>query len=251
MVPDQNLAASLLSGLATGLGGLLAVAAGRSGAGIIPAFMGLSSGIGFTVIFFDLLPGAVRAGSWAATAAGLAAGLAFGKAAGAVFPHLHPFWSHRACRPAPGRAGGNLMRTGYLFALGVAMHNLPEGLAVGAGLEAGPELGMLLAAAIGLHNIPEGMALCGIIILAGVSRLKALAVATGAGMMLPLGTVLAGVWMAAVPGMFSFILALGAGAMLYVIANELVPESFRMHPSLARTGMAAGAAVSLALSLLI
>ncbi|MCL6610627.1 MAG: ZIP family metal transporter [Peptococcaceae bacterium] len=248
-MPDYNLAVSILSGLATGLGGLLALAAGRAGAGVMPALLGMSAGIGFTVIFFDLMPGAVRAGSWTAAAGGLAAGIVLGKAADLVFPHLHASGSRGAYRPAPAGAGGNLLKTGYLFALGVAMHNLPEGLAVGAGLEAGKELGLLLAAAIGLHNVPEGMALCGVIILGGTGRAAALAVSAGAGLMLPLGTVLAGVWIAAIPGMFSFILALGAGAMLYVIVNELVPESRRMHPAQAGRGMAAGALISLAISL--
>lgn len=249
MAADQNLAVSIVSGLATGLGGLMAALAGRVGAGIMPALLGLSAGIGFTVVFFDLLPEAVRAGSWLAAGAGVLAGVAFGRSAEAVFPHLKISGPCGACGLVPPGGGGNLIRTGCLFAIGVAMHNLPEGLAVGAGLEARRELGLLLATAIGMHNIPEGMALGGIFIMGGVRPLVALAVAAGAGMMLPLGTVLAGMWIEALPGMFSFILATGAGALLYIILSELVPESYRMHPALARAGITAGAALSLALSL--
>ena len=244
---DENLLVSLASGLATGLGGVLALAAGRAGAAVIPALLGISAGIGFTVVFFDMLPEAVRSGPWTAWAGGLAAGLAFGRLAQLAFPHLKIARPRRLRgRPA---GSGDLFRTGCLFALGVAMHNLPEGLAVGAGLEAGPGLGMLLATAIGLHNIPEGMALTGVLALAGAGPGLALFAALGAGLMLPLGTVLAGVWVAAFPGVFSFILSLGAGVLLYITASELVPESYRMNPALARTGMAAGGALSLALSL--
>lgn len=246
MLAEKDLAVSVVSGLATGLGGLLAAVAGRAGPGIMPALLGLSAGIGFTVVFFDLLPEAVRAGSWLAAGAGMMCGIAFGRVAAMVFPHLKISGS---CGIVSARVGGNLLRTGCLFALGVAMHNLPEGMAVGAGLEARRELGLLLAAAIGMHNIPEGMALGGVFIMGGVRPLSALAVATGAGLMLPLGTVLAGIWMDALPGMFSFILGTGAGALLYIITAELIPESCRMHPALARVGMTAGAALSLGLSL--
>ncbi|MFZ5632735.1 MAG: ZIP family metal transporter [Bacillota bacterium] len=248
MLSGQDLAVSLVSGLATGLGGLAASLAGRAGVRTVPALLGLAAGIGFTVVFFDLLPEAVHAGSWPAAAGGLMAGIAFGRAAELAFPHLKISGSRTACGLVSAR-GGNILRTGYLFALGVAMHNLPEGLAIGAGLEAGRELGILLAAAIGLHNVPEGMALCGVIIMGGMRPPAAVAVTTGAGLALPLGTVLAGVWIGATPGMFSFILALGAGALLYIILNEIIPQSCRMHPSLAKAGMAAGTILSLALSL--
>lgn len=248
MINEQNLAVSLLSGLATGAGGLLASLSGRMGTRAMPALLGLSAGIGFTVVFFDLLPQAVKSGSWALTALGLLAGLAFGKMARKVFPHLSLAGTPRPGGYIAGMGRGGLQRTAYMFALGVAMHNLPEGLAIGAGLESGRDLGMLLAAAIGFHNIPEGMALCGIFYMAGHGKSYAVAVPVTAGLMLPLGTLIAGIWTAALPGMLSFILATGAGTLLYIITSELIPESCRMHPALARTGIAAGALFSLAMS---
>ncbi|MFZ5652449.1 MAG: ZIP family metal transporter [Bacillota bacterium] len=248
MISEQNLAVSLISGLATGLGGLLASLAGRMGVRAMPALLGLSAGIGFTVVFFDLLPQAVKSGSWALTAGGLLTGLAFGKMARRVFPHLNLTSPHRPGGFIEGGGRGGLQRTAYMFAMGVAMHNLPEGLAIGAGLEAERDLGMLLAAAIGFHNIPEGMALCGIFYMAGHGKAYAVAVPVTAGLMLPLGTLAAGIWTAALPGMLSFILATGAGTLLYIIASEIIPESCRMHPVLARAGMAAGVLYSLAMS---
>ncbi|MHB8917007.1 MAG: ZIP family metal transporter [Desulfocucumaceae bacterium] len=249
-MPDNGLAVSVLSGMATGLGGLLAAFAGRAWIKAMPALLGLSAGIGFTVVFFDLLPGALKTGPWLYAGAGMASGIAFGRAAGIVFPHLHASGT-RGRSLFKTTYGTGLLRTGCLFALGVAMHNFPEGLAVGAGMEAGPHLGVLLAAAIGLHNIPEGMALGGLFIMGGVRPLVALAIASGAGLVLPLGTLVAGVWITAVPGMLSFLMALGAGVMLYIILSEVIPGSFRMHPAMARAGIAAGAAVSLAASVLL
>ena len=245
----ELLLVSFFSGLATGAGALLAVVVGRAGPIVMPSLLGFSAGIGFIVIFFDLMPEAVRSGSWMVAAGGFGLGYLFGKLADFLFPHLPVSRMRRSGHTAPGSAKINLLKTGALFALGVAMHNLPEGMALGAGLEAGKGLGMLLAMAIGLHNIPEGMALCGVLILAGLGRLTAMTVVTGVGLMLPLGTVLSGAWLTAAPEMLSFILALGAGTMLYIIVSELIPQSCRMQPTLAKTGIAAGAILSLVLSI--
>lgn len=248
MISGQDLAVSLFSGMATALGGLVAVLAGKAVLRTVPALLGLAAGIGFTVVFFDLLPEAVGAGSGLAALLGLFAGIVFGRSADLIFPHLNI--------RATGRTGslvgfrpGNPVRTGYLFALGVFMHNLPEGMAIGAGLETGSRLGIILAAATALHNGPEGMALCGIMVLGGIAPFTAVAAAAGAGLAMPLGTVLAGLWIDVTPGMFSFVLALGAGSLLYIILSEIIPQSCRMHPLMTGTGMAAGIILSMALSL--
>jgi len=248
LLTDEKLIISLLSGLATGMGGVLATLAGMAGIRVIPALLGLSSGIGFTVVFFDLLPQSLKTGSWQAALVGMLAGMAFGKFARLVFPHLSVSGNRGRGVFISGGKGGSILRTGYLFALGVAMHNLPEGLSIGAGLEADKDIGLLLAAAIGFHNIPEGMALCGVLAMGGLRPILALAIPVGVGLTLPLGTMLAGLWMAAIPGMLSFILAIGAGTLLYIIMMELIPESLRMHPPLARAGIAAGVLSSLVLS---
>ncbi len=225
---DQDLVVAFASGLSTGLGGLLAAISGRAGAAAVPALLGLSSGIGFTLVFFNLLPGAVSGGSWLQAGAGFLSGMGLGRAGKILFPR-------------PGKC--------WLFALGVAMHNLPGGMAVGAGLEAGGGAGGLLAAAAGLHNVPEGMALGGVLALNGLRPWASLAATTGAGLMMPLGTLLAGLWMAALPGIMPFILAAGAGMLLHTILAELIPESCRRHPVSAGAGMVAGAALSLLISL--
>lgn len=249
METAQNFAIPLLSGLATMLGGLSAAVSGRLGAGAVPVLLGLSSGIGFVVVFFDILPEAVKIGSWIMTAAGFTGGIVFGSITEKVFPQVldgglssRPGWER-------GRRRIDLLRTGYLFAIGVAAHNLPEGMAVGAGLEARAELGILLATAIGLHNIPEGMALSGVFMAGGKKPFFSVALAAGAGLILPAGALLTQTWFSAGPQMIAFLLAMGAGALLYIIINELLPSSLSMHPRRARFGIAAGVAVSLAFSI--
>jgi ZIP family zinc transporter len=241
----QSFIIPMLSGLATALGGLAAVLAGRAGSGTVPVLLGLSSGIGFTLIFLEILPAAVQTGGWAVTAAGFAGGVLLGRATRMILPCLpggspgdwSGWWSHGSKFA--------LLRSGYLLAIGVAAHNLPEGMAVGAGLEARAELGMLLAAAIGLHNIPEGMALAGVLMAGGRKWYFAVAVSAGAGLMLPAGALITGRWIEAGPAVIAFLLALGAGALLYIILKDLMPGAMALHPLRARLGLAAGSAASI------
>ncbi|MHB8156960.1 MAG: ZIP family metal transporter, partial [Desulfocucumaceae bacterium] len=244
VLSGQEIVIAFLSGMATGFGGLLAALSGRIGSGL-PVLLGLSSGIGFTVVFFELLPESVHTGSWTLAALGLLSGIAFGLGADKVFTNSN---TGSAYSFYPGRRK-NLLRSGYFFALGVAMHNLPEGMAIGAGLEARTDLGLLLALAIGLHNLPEGMALSGLLIMGGGRPFFAVATAAAAGLVLPGGTVLAGIWLSAEPGMLAYIMALGAGALLYIIFYELIPQSLRMHPARAGMGILAGGCLSLLLML--
>jgi len=247
---SQNFSIPLLSGLATMLGGLSAAICGRLVVGSVPVLLGLSSGIGFVVAFFDILPEAVRFGSWITAAAGFTVGILLGSLTEKIFPQLLPGWT---CSPS-GRGSvpvrRDLLRTGYLFTIGVAAHNLPEGMAVGAGLEARAELGILLSTAIGLHNIPEGMALSGLFLTAGKRPLFSVALAAGAGLFLPVGAILTQTYISAGPVVIAFLLALGAGALVYIIVKDLLPCSLGLHPRQAVFGIAAGAAASLAFSLL-
>jgi len=232
------------------LGGLSAAVSGRLAAGAVPVLLGVSSGIGFVVVFFDILPEAVRIGGWIVTVAGFTGGIVIGGITEKVFPQLLD--GGLSSRPGWGadRRRIDLLRTGYLFTIGVAAHNLPEGMAVGAGLEARPELGILLATAIGLHNIPEGMALSGVFLAGGKKPLFSVALAAGAGLILPGGALLTQTWISAAPPMIAFLLAMGAGALLYIILNDLLPCSLGLHPRRAGIGIAAGAAASLAFSIL-
>ena len=244
----QVLLIPLLSGLATGLGGIIAVASGRVSQGTVPLLLGLSSGIGFTVVFFDLLPEAVKIGNWISVWEGILTGFAFGVLTEKGFPYISMSGQNSTGCIIDRKVGGGLLKTGYMFALGTAMHNIPEGMAIGAGLEARTELGILLAAAIGIHNIPEGMALCGVLIIGGKGVLRSLAYAFAAGLMLPVGTLFTSAWLTASREMLSFLLSFGAGTLLFIIIAELVPQSLRMHSLRAKCGIGLGAAVSIIFS---
>ena len=120
------------------------------------------------------------------------------------------------------------VRRAWLFVLAIAIHNFPEGFAVGLGF-AGGDLGRgtALAIGIGLQNIPEGLAVAVPLILVGYTRGQALLIATLSGLVEPIGALLA----VSLATVFQAILPLGlafaGGAMIFVVVDEVIRETHR------------------------
>ncbi len=136
-----------------------------------------------------------------------------------------------------------LGRAGMMFALVIAIHNFPEGLATLAGGLAGSKVGFSIAIAIALHNIPEGMAVAVPILYATGSRKKAFLYATLSGLAEPagalLGLLILGPFLSA--PVLASLFALVAGIMIYISFDELLPmaETYGEH-HLALAGLLAG-----------
>ena len=114
----------------------------------------------------------------------------------------------------------------WLFVIAIAIHNFPEGLATGVGF-GGDNMsnGLSVAFGIALQNMPEGLAVALALVREGYSRKKGFAIATLTGLVEPIGAFL-GVWLVSIfSATLGFILALAAGAMLFVISDEIIPET--------------------------
>jgi ZIP family zinc transporter len=119
-----------------------------------------------------------------------------------------------------------LLESGLLVALGMSLHNLPEGLVVSAGYGHEARLGILVALMISLHNIPEGIATVTPLVAAGVNRWRAISLATLSGLVEPLGAFIGVVVLGAAgatPMVIGSGLAFAAGVMVYVTMDELIP----------------------------
>jgi len=236
--------ASLGAGLATGLGAL-PVLFGRS---VAPkhsdVLLGFAAGVMLSASFFSLiLPGiAAGEGLYGSTviaafvvAAGIAAGAAMVAALNAALPHSHFITGPEGADP------GALPKI-WLFVFAITIHNIPEGLAVGVGFGGGDiGKGMSLATGIGLQNAPEGLAVAVALLGQGYTRRYAFFVALLTGLVEPLGGLL-GVGAVQIsqymlpPG-----LAFAAGAMLYIISHEIIPETHRRgHQTAATAGLMVG-----------
>lgn len=145
-------------------------------------------------------------------------------------------------RPRPrmlGRTGRNarLFAAGLIMACAIALHNIPEGMVIGAsyaGAERGVTFsggGLVLAAVIGLHDIPEGMAVAVPLISGGMRRGSAVLATALTGVPTVLGALLGYFLGAASPRSLSLSLSFASGAMLYVVFGELLPEAILMWRS--------------------
>lgn len=140
-----------------------------------------------------------------------------------------------------------LLRSGLLVALVLALHNLPEGMATFFTMYADPQVGLTLAVAIAIHNVPEGIAVAAPVYAATRSRARAFWWATASGLAEPLGGLLAAGLVSFVmpPALFGLFYGVVAGMMIFLALDELLPGAWRYQTDKHQTvyGMLAGMAV--------
>ncbi len=209
---------SLMSCLTVWLGVAIALRL-RENARAIAAGIGFSTGIMILVSAWELIPESIAAMGLGATVGSAGAGAALVWSAHLVIPHVHLFEEE-------GLENKTLVRTAYLVAFGLILHDVPEGFAMANAYVASPALGVLVSLAIALHNLPEEFAMAVPLVmlrskasLYGGALLSALAE--------PLGAVIGLVAVGVAPALNAHFLAFAAGAMLFVSVHELVPMARR------------------------
>jgi ZIP family zinc transporter len=180
--------------------------------GSLAVFLGLASGVMVAVVLFDMLPSALVFGGWVKTGIGVLSGL--------VLLALcdRQLFDRSAAR-------NSLAALGYMIMLGIAMHDLPEGMAIALGSEMKARTGMVIALGIGIHNIPEGMAIAAPLLMAGVKQLRLLGQILLVGLITPLGTVIGFLAVALLPRLLPFLLGLSSGIMIYLVLFQLWPQA--------------------------
>lgn len=113
-----------------------------------------------------------------------------------------------------------------LFVMAIAIHNLPEGIAAGVGFGSGNEgQALIIAGGIALQNIPEGMVIIAPMLAAGVSKKRTLLIASLTGLVEVVGTLIGYLAVSVSTAILPFALAFAGGTMLYVISDEMIPET--------------------------
>jgi len=209
---------SLIAGLATGLGGILVALFPRFDMRVYDTLLGFAAGVMTAIATMGLIHEALTQGGTPVALLGVAAGAIVLFAFDRLLPHEHAALSFECVNPMP-------YRRGVLLFSALTLHNLPEGLAVGTGYVAQPRLGLLLALAIALHNIPEGIAVAGPFRACGMPRRRYLAWTFGSGLAEPAAALVGALFVALFRAILPFSLAFAGGAMLYVVSDELIPES--------------------------
>ena len=225
------LLAAFLSGVAgTGLGGLIGVMFPRISSLTLRRMLSATAGLMLGIVCFELFPEAIE-GSLMWGGLGLVAGVLLMLAMNAF---IHDDNEHT--------------KSGKLVGAGIALHNFPEGLAIGAGMAGTGILGLTLVITIALHDIPEGIAMALPLREGGSGRKKAVLASVISGVPTVLGAA-AGILMGGVgTGALAFSLGLAGGAMLQVTCCQLIPESTdKQSGGSLMAGLLFGAAICLLL----
>jgi ZIP family zinc transporter len=228
-------------GLATGVGGLALLLVRRPSERTLDGLLGFTAGVMLAATAFSLLVPALDIGAMWEVLLGFGLGAALLLALDRIVPHVHARFSE------PGHTLDPRRRQALLLLSALTIHNVPEGLAVGVAFAAGgTELGVPIALAILIQNIPEGFAAAAP--LAAQNRFVAAGVAAATGMVEPPAALVAFAAFELAGTLLPLGLGFAAGAMLYVVIDELIPESHvRGHDRLASTALLAGFAVMMVL----
>jgi len=159
------------------------------------------------------------------TIAGIMAGALFLNAIDRLVPHMHALAGVGEDHERHPEAAAQLNRV-LLFVAAIAIHNLPEGVAAGVSFGTGNTADALtVAAGIALQNIPEGMIIIGPMLAAGVSRRRTFMIAMSTGLVEVVGTLFGYMAVSVAAAILPFALAFAGGTMLYVVSDEMIPET--------------------------
>ncbi|MGE5543202.1 MAG: ZIP family metal transporter [Bacillota bacterium] len=239
-----------MHGVATGLfagvvgttaGGLVLLLFRRPSDMVFSLILGFSGGIMLSVTAFDLMPEAFGLAGVGWGIAGLVLGAILIGLVDLFTPHIH-FLS-------TDRESSRFARASLFIGLGIAMHNLPEGIAIGAGLSSSARFGVGLTILMTLHNMPEGMAMCAPMCRAAGCSWRMVGMAAAAGVPTGVGALIGVVLGATSPVVLALSLGFAAGAMLFVTCDELIPDAQELGVGHTGTyGIVAGVVAGIALS---
>jgi zinc transporter, ZIP family len=222
--------ASFFAGLGTSIGALGIFLLRKPSTRTLNALISGAAGVMLTASFFSLLQPAIEHAEARTAHNGLGALMVIAgvfAGAGMLFS-IHGFSPHEHFEIGrEGPASSRLSRV-WLFVIAITLHNFPEGMTVGVGF-AGEDIanGLALGLGIGVQNIPEGLAVAVSLLAVGYGKWPAFWIASLTGLVEPVGGIFgaAAIWLAepAIP----IILGVAAGAMLFIISHEIIPETHR------------------------
>lgn len=224
--------ACILTGFATGIGALpIFIGRGVAKKGLDGA-LGVAAGVMLAATSFSLIVPAIEKGGGGVRGAfitliGILVGGIFLDLTDKLFPDTNLMSNSMG---SGADLNGARLRRVWLFIAAITIHNFPEGLAVGVGFGDGDIVnGLSLAIGIGLQNLPEGLAVALPLIREGYSKWKAFLIALATGIVEPVGGLIGvGIVHISRP-ILPFAMAFAAGAMLFVISHEIIPETQSDH----------------------
>lgn len=254
---EQAVVAGLFTWGLTALGAGLVFATRTVNQRVLDGMLGFAGGVMIAASFWSLLSPALAMAeggplpAWVPVAGGFLLGAAFLRLIDLVLPHLHIGY------PTEEAEGIHThWRRSTLLVLAITLHNIPEGLAIGvafgavaAGLPEATVTGAIaLALGIGIQNFPEGFAVSVPLRREGMSRLKSFWYGQLSAVAEPLAALAGAALVVAAKPLLPYALAFAAGAMIFVVVEEVIPESQRnQHTEIATGGAILGFMVMMVL----
>ena len=203
----------------TTIGGIIGVVFKNPSKRMLSFILQFSAGLMSAIICFDLIPEALEISNMSSLLVGIIIGIAV------------MIFCESAVRKNERITSNNnsLLKTGIIVGIGLAIHNFPEGLAIGSGFGASLKLGYSLALAIAFHDIPEGISMSFPMKNGGMSKTKAVFLTLLSGLTTGIGALFGALVGGISKSVIGICLAFAAGAMLYIVSGELIPESNKIY----------------------
>lgn len=241
----------MVAALATALGTLPVMLSQRISERTQDTLFGFGAGVMLAACSFSLIiPGinasrAAGAGAWEAGGT-MGAAILLGALVLLLMERLLPH--EHFIKGVEGQTSRTLRRT-WLFVFAIALHNLPEGLAIGVGYASGDTMRAgALATGIAIQDVPEGLVVAVALLAAGYKRWLAVGLGMASGLVEPIGAVMGAAVVSYSASLLPWGLGFAAGAMLFVISHEIIPESHRKgHEAWATGGLMLGFVIMMVL----
>lgn len=211
----------------TTLGGILGVSFKNTSNKFLSFILSLAAGLMVSVVCFELVPEAMQISNTITVLFGILLGIVTMIACDVVVERK--FGKSNRMTRIKKDDKKELLKTGIIVSIGLAIHNFPEGLAIGSGFEASIKLGYSLAIAIALHDIPEGISMAVPMKNGGMKVGKVIWYVVLSGVTTGVGAFFGCIVGEISQRVISVCLAFAAGAMLYIVSGELIPESNKLY----------------------
>ena len=212
----------LASGIiGTGIGGLMAFFIKGISNRILGSILEFAAGLMTAVVCFELIPQAFEFGGTYLTMIGITSGI--------LIIIIVENFLQKSNFLKVSYGNSRLVQTGFLTAIAIALHNLPEGFAVGSGFEASVKIGLTITIIILIHDIPEGMAMAVPLRAGGIKPVNSFILTILSGVPMGLGAFIGAALGGISREFIAVCLGFASGAMLYIICGELIPQSKRLY----------------------
>ena len=212
----------------TTIGGIIGVLFKKSSNRFLSTILSFAAGLMLAIVCFDLTPEAMKFANIPLVLLGMMLGIGSMMICEEI---VEKRFQHLSSKVSTNKSSyhQDLLKTGFITSMGLAIHNFPEGLAIGSGFEASIVLGYSLAIAICIHDIPEGISMAVPLKNGGIGKRKVIFYVILSGITTGIGAFVGKLVGDISETVIAMCLSFAAGAMLYIVSGELIPESNKLY----------------------